>query len=136
MDKLSRDSTAAIKAGMSYGKYMAMKNPVKITPPKPEVEAEPKRYVCEFCGKEFWRTKNYRYKFCSEGCKEKYQTRKEALERQSQKEAKICVVCGKEFVPRGIRSKYCSYDCRYRANLEHQKVYLRKRRAAEKNGTD
>ena len=33
MDKLSQDSCDALKAGMSYGKYMAMKGSANVTRP-------------------------------------------------------------------------------------------------------
>jgi hypothetical protein len=67
MDQLTKDAIAAQKAGMSYGKYMAMKEPVVIKPkPIPGVVG---MRVCRNCGKEFMVDHN-RYKvYCSDQCR-------------------------------------------------------------------
>lgn len=73
MDKLSRDSTAAIKAGMSYGKYMAMKEPVVVTPP----ERRGTWRTCPRCGKEFVRYDKMRQIYCDVTCQRAAQDTKE-----------------------------------------------------------
>lgn len=67
LDQLTKDSIAAEKAGMSYGKYMAMKEPVVI---KPKQIPGVLRYgVCRWCGKEFPIFQD-RYKvFCDDWCR-------------------------------------------------------------------
>lgn len=78
MDKLARDSTAAIKAGMSYGKYMAMKEPVVVTPP----ERRGTWRTCPRCGKEFVRYDRIKATYCGVACQKsaqaarKYERRK------------------------------------------------------------
>lgn len=74
-DQLSKDSTAALKANMSYGKWKALQweamgRPV-IAPKKPE-EPEPNT-VCKYCGERFYNpTKRFRC-FCDEMCRREYQ---------------------------------------------------------------
>lgn len=73
MDKLSQDATNAIKAGMSYGQYMALKNPVTISAPQPQkVQSEPEKKgpvmkTCAICGKEFL-SRDRRCKYCGPFC--------------------------------------------------------------------
>ena len=67
MDKLSRDATDAIKAGMSYGKYMAMKKPTIEEPVKKGI-----RHICQHCGKEFYVPHRKTMKYCSDQCREKF----------------------------------------------------------------
>ena len=67
--QLDIDSSAAIACGMSYGRYMAMKQrvsdlPVSVTVP------EGIRYECAHCGKVFYRYDNYPAKYCSPECKD------------------------------------------------------------------
>lgn len=65
MDKLAADSAAALAAGMSYGKYMALKHkPVqrKPEPKKPEGDR-----VCKVCGAWFF-AKVHNQLTCSHKC--------------------------------------------------------------------
>lgn len=48
MDQLTKDSISAEKAGMSYGKYMAMKH---IPPKTPKVVDDEQAHYCAECGK-------------------------------------------------------------------------------------
>ena len=50
LDQLSKDAIAAEKAGMSYGKYMAMKEPVVF---KPKNDPAVRYGVCRCCGERF-----------------------------------------------------------------------------------
>lgn len=69
MAKLSADAAAALAAGMSYGKYMAMKyvpvqkqpEPEPVDQPKPRPKREPEQYngkdrnrLCRICGAPFY----------------------------------------------------------------------------------
>ncbi len=78
MDKLSQDATNAIKAGMSYGKYMAMKNPAKITP-----DVVGYRHICHYCGKEFVTKKKGPRKYCDDKCREDYYYLQKRREREA-----------------------------------------------------
>ena len=61
MGDLAKDAAAARAAGMSYGKWMAMQEPVEI---KPKTE---KRPVCLECGNPL---RGQQKKFCSRECQE------------------------------------------------------------------
>lgn len=67
LDQLTKDSIAAEKAGMSYGKWKAMQEPVAIEPkPIPGVV----RYdVCRYCGEEFPICTKRVKVYCSEYCR-------------------------------------------------------------------
>ena len=64
-DQLDLDAKAASDAGMSYGKWKAMQNPVKIEQPNGT------KFVCAICGKEFYRTYHRAAKYCSDECRDK-----------------------------------------------------------------
>ena len=66
MDKLSMDVHQAIAAGMSYGKWKAMQDPVKIQPKVIPIGIETKK--CAWCGVEFTGMDN-KTKYCSKMCK-------------------------------------------------------------------
>ena len=66
-DRLSRESSAALAAGMSYGKWKALQPPdVIVPPPKPKMIAEK---TCKFCGKTFYQADNRKRKYCSDQCR-------------------------------------------------------------------
>ena len=70
-DNLSRDAAAARAAGMTYGKWKAMQEPVKIVPKKEKkpvclncgapLTGQQKKYCCNECEKEY-RNKSRRVK--------------------------------------------------------------------------
>lgn len=67
LDKLAQDAIAAQKAGMSYGKWKAMQEPVVIKPkPLPGVV---RMVVCRHCGKEFPVYHNKYKVYCSDQCR-------------------------------------------------------------------
>ena len=71
MDQLSKDSVAAQKAGMTYGKYMAMKE--RLTPQKtmqenPVPAGTEKWLTCPWCGKLFRRRHRSAQKYCEQYC--------------------------------------------------------------------
>lgn len=66
MDNLSATALAARRAGMSYGKYVALHGVRKIS--EPIVVDEPTK-VCNGCGKEFLANSRGRLaRYCSEKC--------------------------------------------------------------------
>lgn len=67
-EKLAQDAAAALAAGMTYGKYMAMKHSENKPVPKP-----PQQFtaVCKCCGKGFIKDR-FHLKYCSYECREKY----------------------------------------------------------------
>lgn len=68
MDQLSKDACAATKAGLTYGKYMAMK---KVLAEKEEA----KRRKCILCGHPVPHGRGRRL-YCSAECAEKYRQQK------------------------------------------------------------
>ena len=79
IDRLSAESSMALAAGMSYGKWKAMQNPVKIIPtPKPNEM----KCICELCGKEFIQYDRRARKYCSTSCKNAiaYERKKERIQ--------------------------------------------------------
>lgn len=108
MDQLAIDSTNAIKAGMSYGKYMAMKAQLGIkNPQKPdEEESELKARACLNCGEEFTPKVRKDQKYCSDYCRNTFFERKKVAEKAMQK---TCPVCGNVFV--AFYRKYCGSSC-------------------------
>lgn len=86
MDQLSRDSTEAIKKGISYGKLKAMQREAGYSPPPPvppkgdynDPEGKVDR-VCIVCGRAF-KAKTTARKYCSKYCCDKM-----TLKRQQQK---------------------------------------------------
>lgn len=125
MDQLTQDAVAAHKAGMSYGKYMATKNP-------PTIVRKPEDYkhTCAFCGKEFYsKTKAVR-KYCSDKCRQDYyyRTKHELI-------VKTCPICGKEFAAETNWNKYCGEFCANVAQAQRSREYQqRKKMEAEGNG--
>ena len=79
MDKLSKEASMALAAGMSYGKWKAMQTPVKIVPVVQE-------HFCLNCGKKIISGKSIKY--CDEVCASRYRAKlhreKVAEERRKQ----------------------------------------------------
>ena len=131
MDQLTRDSIAAQKAGMSYGKWMALHYvpPVEVEIPKQEVKPEAKeeapQRLCGTCGRPVRGHANRRY--CSDACKyeadkarqNEWQKAKYRREKGNQK--RVCKHCGKEFTVTNGNKAYCGTACRYEADKARQK---------------
>lgn len=83
MDRLTLDSIAAQKAGMSYGKWKALQ-PREVVIPKEEVPIR----VCRFCGKELIDTHPLRL-YCDDGCKHEVEIVKERERYRRKKERMI-----------------------------------------------
>ena len=67
MDRLTMDSIAAQRAGMSYGKWKAL-HP-HTGEEEPEVLKEGPKRLRKCCGKEIPDDRNKQALYCSEGCK-------------------------------------------------------------------
>lgn len=92
MDQLAEDAVAARKAGLSYGKYKAMQNPVVIEAPKIKIGIETEG--CIVCGCEFIPTDNRRRLVCGAKCR-KIRDAQRALEykrKKAEKESAACAV--------------------------------------------
>ena len=61
-DKLAQDAAKALAAGLSYGKWRAMQQPVQV-----EKESEKDYKTCPNCGKKFKAGRNK--KFCDAYCR-------------------------------------------------------------------
>ena len=69
MDQLSKDSTAALRAGMSYGKWKALQYEAGYRPVIQKKTEEPEaNTVCRYCGKGFYARFKHKKVFCSEEC--------------------------------------------------------------------
>lgn len=111
MDKLSIDATNAINKGLSYGKYMAQKQPEIIAPKKPAGEIR----FCVGCGCEFMPGKGggAHKKFCSGECRERYYNAQNSKRIWENKPHAACAYCGKDFVQKTARNRFCCEDCAY-----------------------
>lgn len=99
-DQLSIDSSAAIKLGMSYGKYIAMMQGKERQMPNPKPKQKPKsepqgNRVCVVCGNAFV-PKKHNQKCCCYDCSLKMErarmreiTRKKRAERKAQNERSV-----------------------------------------------
>jgi hypothetical protein len=73
MDNLARDAMLARQAGLSYGQWKAMQEPVK-----PVKEKIPEGwYVCRYCGKPFKPRVKRTQKYCEWICMQRAQRERE-----------------------------------------------------------
>ena len=69
---------------------------------------QPQKFICEHCGKEFWRRPVGKNKFCSHACKTASR-KKSGIDN----EVRRCVVCGKEFITnKHFTKKTCCRTCK------------------------
>lgn len=83
-DKLTRDSNAAIAAGLSYGKYMANKKSEAHKEEPKQKKKVVRVAVCDFCGCEFEEYDHRNRKYC---CEEHRLCRDNRVNWQKRKEA-------------------------------------------------
>lgn len=79
MDKLAWENSQALAAGMSYGKWKAMQDPVKIV----KKDGVPDGWsVCEHCGKSFKPKTKRPQRFCDYNCQRQayYQNHREMFD--------------------------------------------------------
>lgn len=132
LDSITLTSIASEKAGMSYGKYVALFGVVTKQGEETDTLVAPK--VCQERGRTFFgRARNM--KFCSEECRKKSDNRKFGKKyrelRAERAKNRVCAYCGKEFptAGRSVNCKYCGLDCANMANKVRSREYTRKKRA-------
>ena len=83
-DQLSKDSTAALKANMSYGKWKALQWDAMGRPAyvRPEPEQPEPNTVCRFCGERFYNPFKNNKVYCGDRCRMAYQRLKEREKRE------------------------------------------------------
>ena len=142
MDNLSQDSCAALAAGMSYGKYMVMKESGKIPVSgkekranPPEITGQQKRLYCIRCGEPVPDNTRQRL-YCGDECR-KLATAERAHEKYLQRigsprpMVRTCPVCGKDYSTTDRRKLTCSPICSRVARSERVKKYQKKISAKE-----
>ena len=124
LDKLTQDSIAARKAGMSYGQYMAS----RYQPPVIEVDVpDPEARYCIRCGTEIPKTAHKSRRYCSEPCHNearremtaaKYHEKKLKEDPSHERRKRVCEICGKD-IPNNLHgcSRYCSDECKHEREL-------------------
>lgn len=129
LSQLDIDASNAIKAGMSYGKYMAMKPKTDAPAPKKKSRVE-YRHTCPICGNDFVTYNRKLKKYCSDECRCRAW---EIQRRKSNKYPKprVCATCGKEFMATNWRNQYCSEPCADEAHRQKMRAYIANRRAEE-----
>ena len=146
VDQLTRDSIAAQKAGMTYGKWKALHYvpPVEVEIPKqevegPEVKEEDPERLCRTCGRPVRGHANRRY--CNDACKyevakirqNEWQKAKYRREHEAQK--RVCKHCGKEFTATNGNTLYCGRACKYEVDKARQNAkYWREKERMMANG--
>lgn len=123
LTQLDIDSSNAIKAGMSYGKYMAIKKSTKTTPQ----EVVGYKHICQHCGKEFVSKTRAVRKYCSDQCRER-----SYYPRKTYPQTKTCPICGKEFMAETYRNRYCSEFCSKVAHCQNVKEYQARKSEEER----
>lgn len=142
MDNLSRDSCAALAAGMSYGKYMVMKESGKSPMAReenrtnpPETNGQQKRLFCVRCGKPVPDNTRQRL-YCGDECR-KLATAERAREKYLKKigvygpSVNTCPVCGTAFSTTDRRKTFCSPTCFKAARSERVQKCRENKRAKE-----
>ena len=81
-DQLAKDVSAAIAAGMSYGKWKAMQDPVNIYQPKDLPEGWK---LCAYCGKPFKIKSSKKQMYCDIYCQR-------AAQKERDRQKKGCAV--------------------------------------------
>lgn len=113
MDSITMTSIAAEKAGISYGKYVALFGVVREREEEVDPLVVPK--VCQECGRTFYgRARNM--KFCSEECRKKSDNQKFGRiyrqRRADRAKNRVCQICGKPIPEsRALNAKTCSEEC-------------------------
>ena len=140
-DRLSRESSMALAAGMSYGKWKALQSIIYLHTdniPKDEIPNGRTR-ACQTCGILFSLTSRGTgvKKFCSDDCREYfYRKRAEQIRKaQNQEKHKTCPICGNVFVAKNNK-KYCDIGCYSVANAERQKQCRQNKKEGTNNGNN
>lgn len=85
-------------------------------------ETTKKYYVCQHCGKLFWRPNAFRMKYCSPECR--YAARTLARPKEETPAStvykRVCAWCGDEFETTFPNKIYCGSECSYNGNLKKE----------------
>ncbi len=87
-DQLAKDAAAALAAGMSYGRWKAMQDPVQIYKKQ---DLEPGWRLCAWCGRPFKPKINRNQLYCEVYCQrtaQKHRDRQRDAERSTKEEEK------------------------------------------------
>lgn len=86
-----------------------------------------KYFICQHCGKPFWRENAFRMKYCSPDCQWDAM-RQRTIERHKDDPPKetvvynrVCPICGNRFDTLFPNHIYCSSGCTYEANLRQKR---------------
>ena len=130
MDKLTMDTIAAQRAGMSYGRYKAIHpqscpSSTEIKPIAPPEPPKPGPVIvsrpCARCRKMFEVDSKNRRRYCSPECaaaaieesrRESARKRRAAEKAERHQEGKLCKICGKRFYPENMHSLFCGPECK------------------------
>lgn len=86
-------------------------------------ETTKKYYVCQHCGKLFWRPNAFRMKYCSPECR--YAARTLARPKEETPAStvykRVCAWCGEEFETTFPNKIYCGSECSYNGNLKKKR---------------
>lgn len=133
MDNLTRCVMEAEKAGMSYGKYMALKQG-KTREIKAAPRNDGKEFVCAHCGKKFLKEDHRKRKYCCDRCRNEAENKRRRDLADKKELKKTCPQCGKEFTTTEWRQKYCGEFCAKLAHLDRVKRNQARKKLAAKGG--
>lgn len=132
---LCQAAQEAVKDGISYGNWMAS-HKIAVVTPLPIVLDSAKTKKCKWCGKEFISSRSTKA-YCSDDCRK---AKSDAIARKRKRpgspetdkdwihEKRVCVICGKVFVPTAKQQISCSAAC----SRERRKQCNRANRQAER----
>ena len=78
MDKLAQDAAAALAAGMTYGKWKAMQDPVTVRIEMPKLDEN--EIACLNCGVKVKQCASRNRKYCGPYCAREYNRKMKAQE--------------------------------------------------------
>ena len=138
IDKLAQDMIQRQKDGFGvhYGAWRA----AQYEKNKGMTTEKPKGYkhTCLHCGKEFYSKVNRGRKYCCEQCKnEHYRTQKPKVSKPivGNPVEKTCPICGKDFLAKNNRYKYCCEVCAYTGQKQRMKAFREQQlKEAKANG--
>lgn len=137
---LCQAAQEAVKAGISYGNYIA-NHKIAAFKPLPIVLDSAKAKKCKWCGKEFVSSRSTKA-YCSDDCRK---AKSDAIARKRERpgspetakdwmrEERVCVICGKAFVPTTKQQISCSAACslerRKQCNRANRQAYRARKKA-------
>lgn len=86
-----------------------------------------KYFICQHCGKPFWRENAFRMKYCSPDCRwdalrqRTIERHKDDLPKEPVVYNRVCPICENKFDTLSPKHIYCSSGCAYEANLRQHR---------------